>query len=311
MSAPSPFFEGTRLQSAWDQTSLGLLMECPRKYEFSILEGWRPRSSSHHLVFGGLFATAMEHFHKYRAAGAEYDEAVDMVVSEALSASGERLDSGEFIPWESGDTKKSRETLIRSIVWYFEEYREDSTSVVMIDGKPAVELTFKFDSGIESPFGENYLLTGHIDRLVTFDEDIFVMDQKTTGGGLGPYYFHQFDLDQQMSQYTFAGRVVYDMPVQGVIIDAAQIMVGFTSFARGITMRSSEQLEEWHQNAGAWLALAAQFAETGQYPMNLKSCNNYGGCAFKSICSKSPSVRMNFLQTDFEIRRWNPLENRD
>lgn len=310
MNAPSPFFEGTSLQLAWDQTSLGLLMECPRKYQLSILEGWRARSSSRHLIFGGLFATAMEHFHKFRASGADYDEAVDMVVSEALSASGERLEDGTFIPWDSGDTKKSRETLIRSIVWYFEEYREDSCSVVMIEGKPAVELTFKFDSGIESPFGTEYLLTGHIDRLVHFGEDIFVMDQKTTGGGLGPFYFHQFDLDQQMSQYTFAGRVVYDMPVQGVIIDAAQIMVGFTAFARGITMRSAAQLEEWHTNTATWLKLAEIFAETGRYPMNLKSCNNYGGCAFKGICSKDPSVRMAFLQTDFEIRRWNPLEDR-
>lgn len=312
--APSPFFAGTTLQFAWDQTSLGLLMECPRKYQYTLLLGKQPRGKSHHLIFGGHYANAMQRFHQAIAGGQDYDTALDNVVAQALRDTWHHEDDEEpGYPWESGDTKKSRETLIRSIIWYFETYREDPMkTIIMPDGRPAVELLFTFESGIKAPIGgADYLFTGHIDRLVEFDGTPFVMDQKTTGGALGSYYFANFDLDNQMSQYTLAGRVCYNVPVKGVVIDAAQIMVGFTAFGRSITTRSQGQLDEWHGNAAGWLRMAERFAETGEYPMNLKSCGNYGGCAFKSVCGVDPSIRDSVLKTHFEDRKWNPLDVRE
>lgn len=310
--APSPFFAGTSLQFAWDQTSLGLLMECPRKYQLSILEQWTPKGKSHHLTFGGRFADAMQHYHMALAAGKDHEEALDIVVAQALRDTWLRTeDDPEGQPWGSGDTKKNRFTLIRSIVWYFEQYKDDAMKTVILpNGDPAVELLFTFDSGITGPSGSNYLFTGHIDRLVDFDGTKFVLDNKTTGGALGSYYFSQYDLDNQMSQYTLAGRVCYNVPVKGVVIDAAQIMVGFTAFGRSITTRSQAQLDEWHGNAESWIRLAERFADSGKYPMNLKSCNNYGGCAFRSICGSDPAIRKNMLETHFEKRVWNPLDVR-
>lgn len=308
--APSPFFKGTTLQFAWDQTSLGLLMECPFKYKLSILDGWRKKDSSVHLTFGKHFADAMEGYHKALAKGLDHDEALDMVLSTALCATGFYDAEGAWHSWQTDDTKKNRETLIRSIIWYFETYKDDQMKTVILpDGTPAVELLFMFESGIASGYGE-FLMTGHIDRLVDFDDTKFVLDNKTTGAALGGYYFRQYDTDNQMSQYTYAGKVCYNVPVQGVVIDAAQIMVGFTAFGRGITTRSTSQLEEWHGNAALWLNLAERFYETGVYPMNLKSCNNYGACVFRDVCGSSPEIRENILKTYFEKRNWNPLEVR-
>lgn len=308
--APSPFFKGSTLQFAWDNTSLSALQKCPYFYKLTILEGWRSKSSSFHLVFGAHYAKAQERFFKFLASGMDREEALDEVVRLALCETGEYV-NGEWLAWDSKDTKKSRETLIRSIVWYFEEYADDSCStVVLSNGNAAVELSFVLESGLAAPNGEAYLLTGHLDRLVEFGGDKFVMDQKTTGSALGSYYFSRFDLDTQMSQYTFAGRIGFDTPVAGVIIDGAQVMVGFTAFSRGITMRSAGQLEEWLANTGEWFTLAERFADTGVYPQNRQSCENYRGCVFKNICKQDPSVREHFLKTDFEQRFWNPLEVR-
>jgi hypothetical protein len=149
-----------------------------------------------------------------------------------------------------------------------------------------------------------------MDRLVDFGGTHFVMDRKTTGGTLGSYYFDQYNPDNQMSLYTLAGQIVYDMPVAGVMIDAAQIAVGFTAFSRGITMRSKGQLDEWLEDFESWMLTARAFADRGHWPMNEKSCNNYGGCVFKGICNKDPKVRETFLATDFEKKYWNPLEVR-
>ena len=69
-------------------------------------------------------------------------------------------------------------------------------------------------------------------------------------------------------------------------------------------------LDEWLADFGAWMVTAQTYAASGHWPMNEKSCNNYGGCVFKGICNKDPAVREAFLWTDFEKKYWNPLEVR-
>lgn len=328
----SPFIPGTTLQYAWDSTSLTMLQTCPKLYEYQMIQGYRRRGESVHLFFGGQFAKALEHYHVQRAQGASHGYATEYVVGELLEATWI-----EDKPWDSQHSKKTRETLIRSVVWYLDHYKDDPTkTVILADGKPAVELSFRFDSGIavgyikrepgeislapgalnftdgvEEPANINYVLSGHLDRVVDFGGELFVQDQKTTGSTLGSYFFSEFNPHTQMSLYTLASRVVFNTLVRGVMIDAAQIAVGFTAFARSITMRSEDQLEEWLENIAEWLRLAERFASTGKYPRNESSCHKFGGCPFRDICSKSPVVRQQFLDTDFEnTNPWNPLKAR-
>lgn len=302
--APSPFISGTDFQFAWDSSTLGTLKECFRKYYLTYVLGYRPKGESIHLDFGSHYAKAMERFYKYRAQGATYDDALRETVRGALIDSASM--SADF-------DKKNRQTLIRSIIWYFETYKVDdatTTKVVhLANGNPAVELSFKMPTGV-SINGVELLYCGHIDRLVEFNGDRFVMDQKTTGGTLGAYYFTQFNPDNQMSGYSLASRIIFNTPVQGVIIDAAQIAVGFTSFARSITTRTESQLEEWLEDFADWTSLASLAAEKNRWPMNDKSCHKYGGCPFRDVCSHDKLVRQNFLETRFEVRYWNPLEER-
>lgn len=302
--APSPFVEGTEFQFAWDSSCLGTLKECPRKYYYIYILGYRPKGESIHLDFGGHYAKGMERFYKYRAAGATYDDALAETVRKALIDSKEMSD--DF-------TKKTRETLVRSLVWYFDTYKEDdatTTKVVHLhDGSAAVELSFKLPTGF-SLNGVELLYCGHLDRLVEFNSDRFVMDQKTTGGALGTYYFAQFNPDNQMSGYSLASRVIFNTPVKGVIIDAAQVLVGSTVFQRSITTRTEAQLDEWLDDFQDWTTLALRYADRRHWPMNDKSCHKYGGCPFREVCGHDPRVRQSFLDTRFTIRQWNPLEER-
>ena len=299
----SPFLPGTFSQFAWDSTSLGYLKECPRKYFLTMIEGWRSKDESVHLTFGIHFHKALETFDLLLSQGVEREAAIDNVFVYLLEVTKD---------WNPDHNKKNRETLLRSVIWYLEEYKDDpAKTIILSNGKPAVELSFRFDSGVPLPDGSgNYLLSGHMDRLVQFGNDLFVMDRKTTGSTIGGYFFDQFSPDNQMSLYTLAGRVVYDMPISGVIIDAAQIAVGFTAFGRGITMRSADQIDEWLEDFGTWMRVGELYSQSSRWPMNEKSCNNYGGCVFKGICNKSPSVHTAFLKTDFEQIFWNPLETR-
>lgn len=303
-NGPWPF-KGS-MQFAWNSTSLGLLKECPRKYQYVMLEGWSGRGESPHLLFGSVYHAALELYDNKKAEGADHDQALDMAVDYALHQTW--IDGKS---WESAHTKKTREALLRSVIWYLDQFKDDPcATLILANGKPAVELSFNFTP--QWTEGDGYILCGHLDRVVTFNDDLFVMDRKTTGSTLGQYYFSEFSPHNQMSLYTLAAKVVFNAPVSGVIIDAAQIAVGFTAFGRSITMRSEAQLEEFLDDTRRWIYLAEHFAQAQHWPMNESSCNKFGGCPFKQVCSKDPSVRENFLHAEFDkAKPLNPLEFRE
>lgn len=144
-----------------------------------------------------------------------------------------------------------------------------------------------------------------------FQEQIYVVDQKTTGSTLSNRWFDQWKLSGQMSGYTLAGKVAFDLPAVGVMIDAVQVAVGFSRYFRGFTYRTDEQLEEWHQETLHYIAEARRAFQSSNFPRNTASCFNYGGCQFLEVCaSSSDRVREQFLKADFEQDRWNPMEAR-
>lgn len=63
------------LQIAWDPSCLNLLQLCPRRYKFEIIDGWRPRTKSVDLTFGGLYQRGIETYHKARLAGRSCEDA--------------------------------------------------------------------------------------------------------------------------------------------------------------------------------------------------------------------------------------------
>ena len=299
----SPFIPGTSIQFAWDSTSLGWLKECPRKYQYSMIEGWRNKTDSVHLRFGSLYHTALENFDKYRALGMIYEDALAIVVTEILMTTW-----GAEGPWDSDHNSKTRETLVRSVFWYSEHFKDDpAQTVILVNGKPAVELSFKMPLEVNAADEQPYMLCGHLDRVVEFNGGTYVMDRKTTTSTIGSYWFDQFDPDNQMSLYSLAAKVIYETPVKGVIIDGVQIAVGFSRFSRGFAYRTEAQLEEWLNDTYNWFAIAEGYAKAGHWPMNDKSCHHFGGCVFRKVCSKSPEVRVKFLESDFVKQEWNPL----
>lgn len=311
---PEPKAFANGMQFAWDSTSLKLAEECLRKYEYTIIQGWRSIGDNVHLRFGAVYATALEHYYKHIAAGMTEDEAVIEVVHEALISTWDyELDAeGKPLPetgtpWQSDHNLKTRETLVRSIVWYLDQFGDtDPTKIIMLsNGAPAVELSFAF------PVDDGIIFAGHLDRLIDYAGNLMVMDQKTTGSTITSRFFESFKPDIQMSMYTFAGNAVWNMPVKGVVIDAAQIAVGFTRFERGITMRTQPELQEFYDTSMETITRARSATALSHFPMNRTACGNYGGCAFRRVCSKSPDVRPQFLKADFvQGKRWDPLESR-
>lgn len=307
-------FDPEGVQFAWDSTSIKLAETCLRKYYYKMIVGWQPERKSVHLLFGGWYATALESYYKYVAEGMSQDDALAEVVGEALVETWEfeTDEAGEPIPntgapWQSDHNTKTRENLIRTIVWYIDQFGDDDScqTLILSNGKPAAEHSFRLeaDNGI--------ILSGHLDRLIDYGGKVYIQDQKTTGSTITNRFFDSFNPDTQMSLYTFAGKSIFQLPIKGVMIDAAQIAVGFTRFERGFTFRTDDQLNEWYEHSMYHIERARQATREDYFPMNPSSCGNFGGCEFRHICSKAPSVREQFLKGDFvKGKRWDPLEVR-
>lgn len=293
----SPFHLGG-WQVAWDSTSLGWFKTCPQLYEYHMIKGLRPNGDSIHLEFGVFYHTALERYYITRAAGGDHTQGLRATVRYTLEATW--INGAAWAP----DHVKNRSTLLRSVIWYLEHFMNDpATTKILSNGKPAVELSFRFDVG-------EWMMAGHLDRVVEFAGEDYVLDHKTTQSTPGPYYFEGYSPHNQMSLYTIASQVAYSAPVAGVIVDVAQIAVGFTRFERGFASRSRPVLEEWMEDFHTWAELAKSYYLRGHFPKNDTACSNYGGCTFRKICRASPVMRDRFLASDFHVRRWNPLEAR-
>jgi hypothetical protein len=313
---PSPF-DDDGVQYAWDSTSLGMLKRCPRYYQLSMVLNWQPKEKSYHLIFGILYHSAIELYLKTKVsmkleeAGHSVEHMHETSVRVAIRQT--MIDSFGYQPGlKKGvpDNAKTREHLIRTLVWYFEHYRDHpATTLILSNGRPAVELSFRFE------IGHDLMLSGHLDHIVKFGDGNYVEDHKTTAstvtGASAKHFFKGFNPDNQMTLYSTAAMIAFNTPVKGVIIDAAQIAVGFSAFGRDLTHRSEAQIREFLHGVVAYRQMAESYTRSGFWPMNETACGNYGGCQFRDICSKSPSVRERFLRTEFtQDKPWNPLEPR-
>ena len=298
------------LQTAWDSTSMGSFKCCPRYYQYNIIYGFSSKIENIHLTFGQHLHSCLEHYQRDRADGLSHKEALNSTVVRVLSLT---FNKSIGRPWFSDEPTKNRETLLRAVVWYIDKFAENDpiNTIYLRNGKPAVELSFRYGMGIYSKLtNEEIFYCGHIDRLGEWQDGIWGQDFKTSKSALTPEFFEKYSPDNQISGYLFAGQIVFDTPIKGFVIDGIQVGATFARFQRGIVTRTQSQLQEWFNDFQFYLAQAEVCAETEYYPQNDRSCNLFGGCPYRKVCSASPEVRDNLLKNLYTRRTWDPLTPR-
>jgi len=321
-----------QLQLAWDSTSLGLLKECPRKYQLSIYFGYASRLENIHQTWGRIYHSALELYDRLRVLKGQlkwrYHEKLPPKIYESINGFDFHSAQREAVrhvlvaawdydlnrPWISDFPQKTRETLVRAIIWYLETFRDDlAQTIILTNGQPAVEISFRFEPQIATrTTGENFLICGHLDKLKRFEGKVWIVDLKSTYHALTEEYFAQFNPDNQMSLYDFGGTFIFrDEPIEGIIIDAVQTGVTFTRFQRGFTHRTEDLRAEWVEETQYWLHQAEDLVlryGDKPWPKNDRACY---GCQFRDVCAESPTMRQHILTTRFIKRNWNPLITRE
>lgn len=199
------------------------------------------------------------------------------------------------------DTAKNRLTLIRLIIWWMDNQPEDLAqglhAYVFPNGVPAVELSFKLPLPIQTPYGEDYVLSGHIDYIGEFGPDKFIIDNKTTKKGLTASFWSTYSPHMQLDTYDLVGSLLFpDLDLRGFLVDAAQTLVSGAEFALHPYYKTEGHREEHFEDIKYWIKQAEGAAEAGYWPMNKKSCYT---CPFKQVCSKAPELREAYLRANF------------
>jgi hypothetical protein len=312
---PRLAFEGSR-QFAFDNTSLSIFKECPRKYQLSILNGYRADHEAPPLLFGGWLHLGIEEYDHKIADGVEHQAALRLAVRLLLEATVTRSKTEDgteaFSPW-TGDAKyRTRATLIRSLVWYCEHYQSDPLeTLVLPDGRKALELSFQMALPKFFHLDKPYLYCGHIDKIATYSSlGLFIQERKHTVQSMGSYYFDRYNPNSQITGYVFSGGTLVSQKINGAVIDAVQVAIDFSRCARSIQYRHPAQLDEWFQDTLVWITRIEQAQASGSFPMNTESCHKFAGCQFRPVCSKHPGVRQSVLDTLFVKKGWDPLKVR-
>ena len=142
VGAASPFLPGTNLQFAWDSTSLELIKRCPRLYQYTMIDGWQSKGENIHLRFGSEYHSALEAYSHSRALGISHEDSIHDVIAEVLRKSADWIVDTSTKPGKY----KNRDTLISLVLDYLDHFADDpAETYIMSDGRPAVELSFRFE----------------------------------------------------------------------------------------------------------------------------------------------------------------------
>jgi hypothetical protein len=242
--------------------------------------------------------------------GMSHDDAIDMVLDFLMKAT---WDSKMSRPWISDHNLKNRKTLIQTAIWYLDAKAKDDSlkTIIRADGRPAVELSFRFDTGILASNGEHIIACGHLDRVATLNDRYYVPDIKTSSSEVGPRWAAQFNPHNQFSMYSLAGKVAFGYEIDGVMVDGIQVGVGFARFQRHLIPRTPDQLQEFLTDFTLVVKEMEASAKAQYWRMNDKACDMYGGCVFRdTLCSKTPGIREKLIPQFFQTRVWDPLQIR-
>jgi len=197
-------------------SSFARFKTCPRKYQLEVLSGEGKGEDDPDLRFGTLLHAAKALYETNKARGASHDLALQGAFRFLLHETwNDELGKPNF----TTHPVKNRATLLRTFVWYVDQYRDDPCeTLILAGGTPAVELQFEFDTGLVSPEGDPVTFVGTLDRLVRFNGRVYITDIKTStsarwlnAGNYSP--------DFQFSLYCVAGRVCFGEEVAGIILD--------------------------------------------------------------------------------------------
>jgi hypothetical protein len=194
---------------------------------------------------------------------------------------------------ECPDTARTPAALTRAVIWYTEKWADDPFQTVRYRDNAAIELRFE----LPIPTTE-WRLSGRIDRFAAWQDDLYVVDTKTTKRILNAKYWEQWNPSVQFSGYRWAARAL-GLEIKGVLVEACQTMATGCRWQRHRLEIKDVHLDEFERDMVYYVRQAEQYHDTSHWPRNRSSCTLYGGCRLRDVCLASPARRRTYLEDKF------------
>lgn len=183
-------------KKVWDYSTLSSFQTCKKKYYWEHVRNLKPKLKGAALQFGGAI-----------------HEALDTYYSEGMNESALKLGIDKLkVGWQDreGDEIRTVENGVKLLENYALKYKHEPFKPL---GKP--EKGFVFFIG-------DILYGGRIDLPVEWDNDLWIMEHKTTTR-LTNGYFDQFELDKQVTGYIIAAEEHFKgRKVMGCIVNVME-----------------------------------------------------------------------------------------
>jgi len=290
-----------------DSSLLAEYKSCPQKFFLAGIAEWKPRGQSVHLHAGGAFAKGMEAARKaFFTEGRAADEAVAMGLQALLTVYGTFQCPA--------DSAKSAERMAGAFEFYFERYplgQDGTEPITFASGRRGIEFSFVEPVPISHPTtGEPILISGRMDAILSAHGGTFICDEKTTSS-LGASWSRQWDLRSQFTCYCW-GAAQHGIKVDGVLVRGISILKTKHDTQEAISYRPKWQIDRWYTQTLEWIEDMKRDYLAGKFRHNLDhSCAEYGGCAFRQVCSTQPSEQHSWLDTYFQRRHWDPVKGQE
>lgn len=287
-----------------DSTMLGTFRACPQKYFRQYMQHYKPRGESVHLIAGGAFAEGIEYARK-----AFYIDGLSPEEAEGAGLVALIRKYGNFQP--PSDSAKTLQRMCGALAFYFERYPlgQDGADPIDRGGVRGIEYSFAEPMEFNHPTsGDPVLYTGRSDLLAHYAGGKFAFDEKTATS-LGASWANQWEMRSQFTGYSWASaRSGY--PIQGIVVRGISILKTKYETMQVLTYRSKYQVDLWYKQVLRDMERLRKCWEEQYYDFNLDhACSEYGGCSLRRVCSSDDP--QSWLDTEFEIRIWDPLKREE
>lgn len=270
-----------------DSQLINMMQMCLQKTDLTFNRNLTLPHKAEALEKGSLIHDMLEYYRKALVSGLPYDKAVEI---------GVRVGRYQSVNLEI-DIELT-EQVIYQFEAYCEYWKDDVLKPVYVE-HPFAKLMYEDDN-------VKIIGVGRIDAIYKHpheDPIMRVMDTKSSSRNKAPE-----ELSNQFLMYAWASDTTI------IYVDK----VGFQKtlkpeerFKRVALSYPKSFQEIWLNNTIWWvLNHYLPAARSGQWPMNLTSCDKYGGCIFRELCKSSTQEARDWkMKTQYQVREpWDPTK---
>jgi hypothetical protein len=323
---------GSQTKVRINSSSLDIIQSCLRKAQYSLLEGWQSKEESSATLFGSAVHKCLEVFYS----GTPEQRHVPHLEKLELMSYGNVIPNEEIdlclrsfraflnVAKALSPLPESDKRSLQNGAWlmwcYFKSYKDDP--YVCFEDSYGPFLERKFSLIIHQDDSLMIEIFGTIDFAFRdiHSGEIILGDHKTTSqlNWGGSSYFDREKPNHQYTCYALGAFECYSINSRNFMVNVVEVKARpktekakGPNFPRQITTRTEEDFAEFKATMIYYVKEYLRAVDSKYFPLGpVGSCNAYGSCNYRQVCSAPKALRHNVLNAKFNQRQGNNNETK-